>query len=248
MTQHLVAFNESQDSATLVNVAAVPDPSVSVSGDDITIPNFASQLAAIYAGGVNMTQARVLAPSLRGFANIDIAPGDVLAEPISRPPIQDYFSSPIPLNPGEALNAQAAEDGAATRSIIGCWLADSPAVPATGEVRSVRFTGTQTLVANNWTNCAIVLDQDLPAGEFDIVGLRVEGVSAIFARLVIPGSAFRPGCVAFDSYADIDNPRFRLGATGIWGRFDRVQQPTLDVLATAADTAQTGWLDLIHRG
>ena len=60
-----------------------------------------------------------------------------------------------------------------------------------------------TLAANGanltpyaWNQFAIVLEQSLPAGTYDVVGFEHIGGTAIAARLIFPGSVYRPGTVA----------------------------------------------------
>jgi hypothetical protein len=248
----LIGYTESQDSAVLVNVAALADPHVRVSGDDIIIPGeqpgnpALNSLIGAYALGPNLTRAQLLSPSLRRLLNPEIAPLDIAAEPSSPTAFIDLRFNPILLDPEEALNAQAAEDGAgATRATILAWLADKLIEPISGDIRSVRVTNASTLVANAWTNGALTFDQTLPAGRYAIVGGRFVAAGLQAWRCVFVGYQWRPGAIGYDTASEVEHAAFRHGALGSWGEFNHNTPPTIDFLSNSADTSQTGVLDLV---
>lgn len=242
----LVGFTESQDSAALIEVAALADQHVRVVGDDIIVPAL-SNLAGAYALGPNVTQAQLSSPSLRRLTLLDAAPVDVSAEPTVPAPFLDMFDRPFPLDVSEALNALAAEDAAgASRSTVLAWLIDAiQALPA-GPIFTVRVTNTTTLTANAWTNGALTFGQTLPAGAYAIVGAFFFSAGLQAFRFVFPGGSWRPGAIGFDAVGDADVSRFRMGAAGVWGQFEHDAPPTVDFLSNSADSSQTGYVDLIQ--
>ncbi len=60
-----VAYSESQDSAALVNIAALADPHVRVNGDDVLVPRGLNFLLGWYFLGANFVQARIDSPTRR---------------------------------------------------------------------------------------------------------------------------------------------------------------------------------------
>jgi hypothetical protein len=242
-----VAFSESQDSATLVNIAALADPHVTVSGDDIRVPKGLPFLLGLYFFGPNFTLGQFEAPSLRRVALIDIEPADLAAEPASPAAFHSYFDNPLPLTPGEVTRALGAEDGSgATRITALAFFGDGPAQPHKGEIFTVRVTNGSTLTANAWTNGALTFTQTLPEGRYGICGARFQSAGLQAFRFVFPGvDGIRPGGVGFDSDGDLDVPVFRKGMLGIWGEFESDAPPTADFLSNSADTAQVGHLDLV---
>lgn len=242
----VVGWTESQDSATLVNIAALADPHVRVEGDFVAVPDAVNQLAMLYALGPDLTQAQLQSPSLRRILNYQIGPLDLAAEPTSVPPMIDLSRSPIVLDPEEQLAALASEGGAgATRATVLAWLADKPLLPVNGDIRTVRATNTSTLVANAWTNGGLTFDQTLPEGRYQLVGAR--GISAGLQafRFVGVGWDWRPGAIGFDSNADVENPMFRNGGLGVWLEFKHNTPPTVDFLSNSADSSQVVFMDLI---
>lgn len=247
MAFSVVAYFESQDSATLIEVAAVPDQHVVTSADDIIVPEFASKVGMVCGLGSDITQAQLSSPSLRKQLLLDIVPlNDGADEPTSPQTIMDFTDRLIQLTPAEGLRYLQAEDAVGADAMYGgVFLFDSiEAVPA-GEIFTVRATGSTTVTANAWSLCPLTLSQQLAAGRYAIVGARFEGATCVFGRLVIPGSAHRPGALGTDTWGDLAYPKFRHGGLGKWGEFDHTYPPQAEMLCTAGDTAQVVWLDLI---
>jgi hypothetical protein len=242
----LVAWTQSQDTGgVLTNVAALADQHVTVSGNNIRVPAL-SQLAGYYANGTTISRAQISSPSLRRKALIDIEPIDISAEPSANPPMHDRFSSPIPLEADEDLTALVAEGAAgAEYEHVLAWLCDGPITPVTGEVFTVRATGTTTLTAYAWTNCALTFSQTLPTGRYQVVGARGLSAGAIAFRLVFPGGTWRPGGIGCDAASDLNPAKQRMGGWGVWGEFAHTAPPTVDFLSVSADTSEVVHLDLI---
>lgn len=246
MPHTLVAYSESQDSAVLVNIAALADTHITVVGDDVHVP-LLDQLAGYHFHGVNLTQGQIDAPSLRAQTLIDVSPGDVLAEPGSPPSMHDLFESPIPLKSGEGIRCLMAEDAAgASRVTALLWFSDGPVSPVTGKIQTVRATGSTTLVVNTWTPCPLTFSQTLPKGTFQIVGARFLSAGCEAARLIIPGYDWRPGAIGHDALGDLDPEIFRYGKAGVWAEFESNQPPQAEFLSVSADTSEVVHLDLIQ--
>jgi hypothetical protein len=246
---HLFGFTESQDSAVLVPVTALADPSMTVSGDNVQIPDYASLLIG-YAGiGVNITRAQLQSPSLRRTVNPEIRPLIVATEPNSPPGLIMFPDAPITLDAGEQIQAYVAEDAAgAAQSTVLVWLADGAITPVQGEIFSIRVTNASTLVVYTWTNGALTFDQVLPVGTYAIVGARFESAGLLAFRFLFQGSTPRPGGLGVDAASDLEYWGQRNGMWGVWGEFDSRTPPTVDFLSLSADTSQVGTLDLVRVG
>lgn len=246
---HLCGYTESLDSATLANIAALADPTLTVSGDNIQVPEYASMLAGAYALGANTTRAQLQSPSLRRLANQEIYPCDKTAEPVSVPPLRLFGQSPIQLDINEQIQALASEDaaGAAQMTVL-VWLTDKAIEPITGEIIRVRVTNASTLVAYTWTNGALTFDQVLPVGRYAIVGARFESAGLLAFRFVFQNQTARPGMLGYDLMGDVGQVEARNGNFGSWGEFDSTNPPTVDFLSLSADASQVGIVDLIKIG
>ena len=246
MTFDLIGYTESQDSATLVNVAAIADPNQTVNGDNVRVPDKFNKIGAVYALGPNLTQIELQAPSLLKRLNPNFRPLDLAAEPSSPTPLTNMFDNPLSLKTGENLTALAAEDAAgASRATVMVFLVEGALAPIKGsEVITVRATGTTTLVANAWSNGTITLDDNLEEGTYALIGARGEAAGLQAFRFVFKGQSPRPGAIGYDAASDLENTIFRKGGLGEWGRFTQDNLPTVDYLSNSADTAETLWLDL----
>lgn len=247
MAFSLVAWGESLDTGgVLTEITALKDQHVTTKGDDILVPSFAPNLMALFALGATISRAQFSTPSLRERSLIDINPLNIGAEPLSNPRIVDYTDRPVALTPGEGARFLVAEGVAGAEQEFGlAWLqSEREEIPA-GEIETIRCTATTTLTANAWTLCELTLSQQLRAGKYAIVGMSAISGGAIAARLVIPGSAFRPGVIAFDSESDFGTTYARNGRLGKWGEFEHVYPPQVEFLSVSADTAETVYLDVI---
>lgn len=229
-------------------ITAVNDQAVFTSGNDLRVP---SQLPYVIglAAAINdatLARAELQSPSLRAMVNLDIEPiiqGKVFG---SLPEQLIHPDTPIPVAANESLNMFMQSNAAAGVLHYGlCWLADGPQQPAKGAIYTVRATGAATLVAATWVNTAITFGQTLPAGKYQVVGLRARGTNLAAARLVFIGQAFRPGVSGVNSIGNVDPFHFRYGNMGVFGQFDTTAPPSMDCLGDT-DTTQVFELDLIR--
>jgi len=245
MGQTLVAWYESQDaSASALNHAAVADPHVRVSGDYIYVPSFAPFLGGVIMGGATPLLASLRSPSLRKIVNLDIEPM-AGAEPVVGGELTNLFSAPIPLSVAEGLEALIQAGAGAQVNYALAWLVDGPVAPVAQPFYTVRATNATTLVGGSWTNGALTFTQTLPAGRYAVVGMRARSAGLLAARLVIPGSGFRPGVPGVDTISEVGLNHFRSGAPGVMGEFDHDVPPTVDFLSVSADTSQVVFLDVV---
>jgi len=249
--QTLCAWYESVDAAgTWSDLNAVPDPHLTVTGDDIYVPELNKIIAmAVLLDLTVAAQARMSSPSLLedGFQEYldQVASGLTFGTP---PEIHDRSANPLELAIGEAMKFQVNDNPGAAIGHYGlAWLGDGPVSPVSGRIRTVRATGAASLSAGVWVNTALTFPTSLKAGKYAIVGMRVEGTNLVAARLVLPGAGYRPGVPAANAQTDNDYKLFRNGNGGVFGEFVHSAPPTLDCLGVT-DTAQLVYLDVIYMG
>lgn len=248
MTMHLAAFFESTDPAgALANIATVQDQAITTQGDDVRVPrelpNLIGEIGLTAA--INLISARVTSPALRRIAELAIEPIINAVVFGSPPEAIMHPMNPTPLDQDESINFQINSDPVAAEAHYGLiWLADGPHSPLDGRMYSIRVTAAITLAAGVWVNGNLTFGQTLPAGRYEVVGLRMRGANLVAARLVFPGGTFRPGVPAVNAIGDEDARWFRYGRIGSFGQFEHTTPPTLDALGIL-DTTQIGVLDLI---
>jgi hypothetical protein len=246
---HLSAFRQNVDlAAGFSAINAVREEQLFTNGPDLRIPTALPGLLgeAALIGNITPLRAQLQSPSLRVRANLDIEPivgALVFGSPPENLLHPDTF---IPLVPDEALNLfLQATGGGATENAGLVFLGDGPLQPVTGEMFSIRATATVQQVVTGWVNGNLTLSQVLPAGRFQVVGLRARSADAIAARLVFSEQVARPGVPAVNALADLDPWAFRFGRIGVWGEFSNTLPPTVDVFGGVA-AVQTFILDLLR--
>lgn len=241
----LIGYYDATAHAALAAVAAIADPHVRVTGNDIYVPDL-NLLMGVLAAGADLSQCRLQSPSLRRLANQRIAPvaseelpldGKAVATEYHaedpRMYFQNYSERARPLDIAEALNAYCINAGATNEWIL-VWLMDRlEALPA-GSMISIEGTINPTGVAGAWINGAITFVQTLPAGRYAVIGMRIEDTAVAAARLVFVGHPWRPGVVGSFGTQYPDIPLFRNGSLGSWGEFEHDAPPTVDTLCNAA--------------
>jgi hypothetical protein len=257
MATHLTGWYQNVDSAVLAKLNVIEDTQLTT--PDVKTFSVPSELPFIhwaYAAGPSITRARIVTPSLitkraipeiiprrRGSTRIDLAKVEIF-KPIS----------PIPLVPTEGINAEAAEDGAGATDLlvlVSLGPATLPALPA-GELKIVRATGTKTLTPYKWTKVDVVLDEQLEAGTYTLIGFIPISAGIIAARALIVGQVYRPGVLGLPgSEADaVDfNASNYLGIQFYaMGSFSHVNIPAFEFLSATADTSETVILYLVKTG
>lgn len=246
MAFSLVTFKASADlSAAMGNVAPLGDPHVRVVGNYIYVPSMLAHLLGIYAHAVTPVRAQLRSPSLRMVFNQEISRLGLAAEPDTPQQLCDYFETPIPLMGSEPLEALIMAGAGAQMNAIHVWLGDGPVKPVKGAIRTIRADSATAPTVGVWTNVAVNFADTLPAGRYQVVGLRIVSTTAIAARLLFAGQYARPGCLGTDLISDQDAERLRYGNAGVWGEFSHDVPPTVDLLCVAADASQIFFFDLI---
>lgn len=244
----IVGWSESAAKNGLTVMDAIQDDHVTFVGDNVRPPEWAPHLVAEYGIGSGIARAQLRSPSLRQrWMQHEVRPLDVGAEPAaSAGLLAAHLNMPIPLRPGEDVQAFADNANVAARDTVLAVLADGPVHPtSTGGVFTVRLTGTTTLAANALTRVPLTPDEVAPDGEYEIVGMRAESAGLIFARLILPSQPNRPGCIGADSANDADlQALFRHGRMGVFGRFTNQNIPVAEFFSVSADTAETVLLDV----
>lgn len=250
MTFHTIAWSEAiLNSGTLQPIAAVPDPQVFTDGDDFRIPQGMENLLAAWALGLEVTRARIVAPSLRAFINHELGPKIAAENPADGDLNQllTWVRAPLPLAVGEFVNFESDAGDAGTGDVTCVALiGEGPVQPRDGEMRTVRATAAIAGGQRVWSDGNITFSEDLPAGRYQVVGGRCEADNPGAWRLIFREGGPRPGSLSIPTDAGSDIMGQRMGGWGVWGEFDINQPPTLEVLSLlAAGTAQVLYLDLM---
>lgn len=246
---HLLAFQGSvAQNASLANIPLVTDTVFSnTSGGYLPPSNFKAMIA--YAKVDSGSIARIDTPLLRipvfpYLPNIDLA-----ADPPNLPPLNEWYDSGPMIPQNDQLNFVVSRAGAGASDCTGLiWCAARTPSPVTGDVRTIRATSAITRVANAWTEGTLTLQDQLPSGRYQIVGLATFGTNLLATRFIFPDQQLRPGTLAQQAVGEYSWDRFRTGNMGVWGSFYSTAVPTVQILGYGANTSQTHLIDVIKIG
>jgi hypothetical protein len=246
---HLSAYYEDIDPAgALVPIDAVREETLFTNDIDIRVPTQLPNIigAAGLGNDASLARAQVQSPSLRMLANLDVEPL-IAALVFGSPPEQSLWpTTPVSLTPDEAINFAFNSNPAAGEVHQGLiFLADGPQLPVEGHIFTVYATGAAALAAGAWVNTNLVFGQALPAGRYQVVGMRARGTNLVAARLVFPEQVARPGVLAVNAIGDHDPYWTRFGRMGVFGEFPHTNPPTMDAFGVT-DTSQIVLLDLLR--
>ena len=243
-------FQDVDQGAAAADINAIPDETLFTSGDIIRVPPEVSNLVGItgLTAATTFTSAQLQSPSLRTLANKDVIPFGRAATFTAPPPINWFGNNPLKLMGDESLAFQTNTDHGSAIEIYGfAWLSDGAIAPISGEIFTVRCTAAITLADGTWTNGNLTFTQDLPFGDYAVVGMRAESANIIAARLVFPGGRWRPGVPGGNASGDNDFLPLRAGNSGVLGTFNSNSPPSVDAIGVT-DSAETIFLDLIKTG
>ena len=198
--------------------------------------------------GTNITNPRISTPSLREIGPHALRPFNIATPLGSNFAFVDESSNPLPIKRLEGVDVQATNTDAGAQVAIAELLLMVRYQPRpTGEFRRILVTGATTLVANTWTTVPLTFTDVLPMGVYAVVGMQAFGATLYAARLSFPGSGngYRPGVPCVQTVGQRVPAEMEYMDLGEWGRFNQASLPVAECLATAGDTAQSFWLDLI---
>lgn len=252
---HLAGFEEDVNPAgSFANIAALADQRLFTQGDDIRVPEL-NYVVALAGGADSSTTARVrmTSPTLDEIVRYDISPLNELdgsdVEPGSPQAVDDLRDNPLLLGVDEILQAEVLSTPAGNlMQWAFVWFADGPVRRASsGRGFTARATSSGTLTAEQWSLDTITLDENLPPGTYQVIGLRPVSAGMVAARVVFrTGNFYRPGALGCDAESDIQHPMFRHGGLGVWGEFPFTQIPAIEACSISGDSSQVYFLDLVR--
>lgn len=253
MLHHLELYSSSVTNGSLLQTNALATGAVLPTiGNGFQVPSL-HYLAGGMGVGAHLQRIQFQSRSMLPYPYPDYVPvnrGTAFESPVRG---LWNFRHPRALQPTEEIDCYTANNNASAETqYIGVIFSDGPIQPVPWvNGFTVHGTASTTLSAGAWTtNVTITLDTNLPAGVYQLVGLRVYSATCLFAR-VFPrtnNQLARPGVTGVQAYDSLDAPYARYGEAGVWHTFPQNVLPGVDMFATSADTAEEFWLDLIPAG
>lgn len=242
-----VAYSMQRVGATvpLTVVTPVADPHVTIDGNNIVVPDKMDKvMGAAFCYGTGLASAvagaylgQLQSPSLRRVFNQECGRiNDTFAHEVHDEHIWMNPQSPLPLDAGEGLQAWTAHPALALgETAVYVHLCDGPIAPIDGEIRTIRFTSVCAPVTRVWTLGVLGVVQQLPMGDYAVVGARVTNATEFGCfRLIFTGYDWRPGGMITHTLDAQDCMRQRNGYLGEWGRFTWTQIPRIELCSMLA--------------
>jgi hypothetical protein len=205
-------------------------------------------LAAMHLG-VSVLRVRTNIPSWNTYGRHQVWPVNRSATPPSFPRIDDYRDSPLLLPTYEDVGFEESGNlGAATeQETLHLWLGTmdwSRRVPRGQFRETIRATATVTTVAAAWAGAtAIVLDDQITAGWYAVIGAYLFNATARAFRLIFPKllagapKQYRPGSYVTNAVGNLETPagsNLFNDDLGVWGVFHTADLPQVELYDDAA--------------
>lgn len=244
---HLAAFRGSVTNGTTnTAIAGVADNALTRSASSAFFAPPGGTIFAASAGGVNASRSRINTPVLRAVGLPYIAPLNTGVTSPSPPNIAIYGDFGPRPQPTDEVSVEATHTDAAPQIQFALmWFKFGGRQVPTGMIYRLRFTAAITGVIGSWASGAIVLDQNVPSGNYAIVGMDVFGTNLLAARLIFTGGGWRPGVQARNAVGSVPDKMWLSGRMGVFGEFDNTAIPQLEIYVEAANSAQEGYLDVV---
>lgn len=207
------------------------------------------KLVMAYSAGVSITESVINTPSLR-YVGLPFLAFLNAALVVPSPPALVYWGDngpPIPVV--DEVSVQHNVAGAAPENeFAALWFQFGKMPVPGGPTYRLQFTSTITAVAGSWVSGAMTPVSTLPQGTYAVIGMDCVGANLALARLIFPGSFFRPGVLCRNAKNLIPSYLFTNETMGVYGTFKSVNLPNLEIMSIGANAAQTTYLDVIRTG
>lgn len=230
---------------TSEKLTAIPDEHVKTEGDTVVIPEL-NKLLGFLAVGTDIRNVQLASPSLRRLAVIDVAPVENVDLPVFPPyPIFKNHGL-ITLDIDEQLTAYAGNSNVADKqeSVL-VLVSDNSVDRLDAEIFTIKATATAPATAYAWASGQLTLAQELPIGNYQLVGARCEQAKTIAFRFVFIGGIWRPGGFAVATIDATDPAYQRYGMLNVWGTFAHNRVPSVEFFGDGTGGAAVLYLDIV---
>lgn len=242
--------------ANFVAIANVANTEVPALNDDVftlrssrLVPTEDLYLGAVFSSAVTLLRTRINSPNVRRISPAFIVPTDTTLLPKTDPNFMDMRSNPLLLKRDEALIYESTDSAAGPNNhyIISWLLRDRQPAPV-GDIYTIRGTSTTAGVASTWTTITVTWDNDLPVGDYVVIGGSFISATAVAFSVMFDGQTYRPGGLAgADAGVRPPWPQYN-GGFGAWGKFRSLSFPGIRVLDNATGNAHTVYLNCVKVG
>jgi len=240
MSFHTLGFFENGDFTLNGDIQPIVDNVETIQNNHF-VPQIDKDIIWATAISVGMQRARFNSPTMRQVSPrfLSRVIGGALPTSTSYM-VDDMRESPLKMRALEELAMEVTHDTGAAED-VNCFMGIRTRTrpkPA-GPIWTMRGTSATTPTADVWSDLAVVWADNLPSGEYEVVGLDYQSAAGLAARLIFEDQRERPGCIARADPNQHVDPIFMNGNLGGWGRFSSNRMPDVQTVSNAA-TAPIG--------
>lgn len=232
-------------------VPAVNDGQLTITNQSYVLPQ-RGRVSWIAGFGVDLDRIRINTPKYRYVglpSGLGVNKSLTVPSPLS---IADWSRYPLVVDPVDEISAEVTQSGAgAAVQIVAAGFTFNQVAIAEAPVFWIRGTAAISYAggdAGTWKNGSITLDSTLPQGRYELVGMDCQGTNLIAARMIYPGSGYRPGTIGRNTLGQVRSPIFDPGSLGQWGDFTSINLPNLEILCSGACSSQEVYLAIQRLG
>lgn len=246
---HLTAWFGTTPAAvqTAFDLPPLAEPNFHIQNAHVIIPRPMNLLAA-WAGAAAMTQARFNSGSIRQVNPLYIVPTELNVLPTSNGPLADWTHNPFRIiGPEELVVETGSSNAAGEKQKVLAWIGDDMKTPSpVGPQYNLKFTSTTAAVIDAWSQLAITFETSLPLGSYAVIGCEMFSTNLVAFRLIFDNMYWRPGALGKQATQHRQRDLFSDGTLGMWGVFNTISMPRVEVLCNVADAVFTGFLKVVR--
>lgn len=247
--QHLCCYSGSVAASTAnVDMPLVNDGVLTRQNNHAILPQQGQLLLGVTMSA-DADRTLLNTPSVRYVGLPSVVPVNASATVPTNPAIYDMTDAPLMIPPSDEIAIQGTQNNVGAQTMYtGVWFGFGRREVPAGQRYRVRGTATITGSTGAWVNGSITMDTVLPQGNYAMVGLDVVGAGLFLARLIVPGTSYRPGVLCRQSAGLVPSKIFTNGVLGVYCEFNSVNVPNLEILQVSANTAQVIYMDVVRLG
>lgn len=250
---HLAAYTVALGTTANTDITALTDDIMLIQNNHF-VPSKDMKIMAAYASSATLSRTRLNSPRIRQFAQSYIRPINVATLPAANPNIAFYFDAPIIIKAQEELQVEATSGIAMGTERFLCllWLMDAtlpgPIPAPQSDVYTIRITSTTAAVANSWTTISASYETQLPQGTYAVTNIEYQATNAMAIRAIFDGQFYRPGSLGTQALANRTSTWLSMSQMGVWGQFNTVTLPRLQVLNNSTDASHEIYMECSRVG
>ena len=247
---HLAGFSASV-AASQTDSALTPfaDGYLSQGASGLLLPEDMSVVRQ-FGAGLGLTQYLLDVPSLRQISQPRYGTVNKALYPVDDAPILILDEYAPSIMRSEGYNYRVTTDATAGPNLtrVFSWLSKSFRPCQRGRSTTIRATATITAVAGSWVQGHLTLAQDLPAGNYEIIGCAAYGTGLSALRFRMPGAGYAPGVLAEQAAGEFFLNNQRWGRMGSFGSFQNSLPPVVEIEGASGAITVTVFIDIVKVG